>query len=140
MNTKGELGCCGLAPPLREAERQACHSQSCKARDHCNLTPRDGIFNQTVSRLPAANHVFLRSRMVNICQELRSLRSTLQRKHMAKPETVLSTKWPGPGEVIKTHSSPGIVHMPSTWSPELLRPGKGTKCTPNPQRLSQNCV
>ena len=35
------------------------------------------------------------------------------------------------GEVIKMYSLPGIVHSPSTWSPELLRPGKGTKCTPN---------
>ena len=31
------------------------------------------------------------------------------------------------GEVIKTHGSPGIVHSPSTWSPELLGPGTGTK-------------
>ena len=69
--------------PALEAERQGGSSQSCKARDHCNLTPRDGIFNQTVSRLPAANHVFLRSWMVDILQEGRSLRSAPQRRHTA---------------------------------------------------------
>ena len=31
----------------------------------------------------------------------------------------------------ETHSTPGTVHLPSTWLPELLRPGKGTKYTPN---------
>ena len=35
------------------------------------------------------------------------------------------------GEVIKMHGSPGTVHSPSTWSPELLRLGKGKKCMPN---------
>ena len=43
-------------------------------------------------------------------------------------------------EVIKTHGPPGTVHSPVTWSPELLRPGKGTKCMPSPERLNQNCV
>ena len=46
----------------------------------------------------------------------------------------------GTGEVIKMHGPPGTVHWLSTWLPELLRPRKGTKCMPNPQRLSQNCV
>ena len=27
----------------------------------------------------------------------------------------------------KMHRTPGMVHSPSTWSPELLRPGKSTK-------------
>ena len=34
-------------------------------------------------------------------------------------------------EEIKKHSLPGTVPLPSTWSPEVLRPGKGTKCMPN---------
>ena len=34
----------------------------------------------------------------------------------------------GTGEVIKTHGPPGTVHSPSTWSPELLGPGKYIKC------------
>ena len=33
------------------------------------------------------------------------------------------------------HGPPGTVCLLSTWLP-----GKGTKHTPNPQRLSQNCV
>ena len=37
----------------------------------------------------------------------------------------------GTREVIKTHSPPGTVRSPSTWSPELLGPGKGTKRRPN---------
>ena len=28
------------------------------------------------------------------------------------------------------HDPPGTVCSPSTWLPELLGPGKGTKCTP----------
>ena len=46
----------------------------------------------------------------------------------------------GTREVIKIHGPSGRVHSSSTWLPELLRPGKGTKHMPNPQRLSQNCV
>ena len=71
-----------------EAERQACNSQNRKARGCCNLSPRKGIFHQTVSRLLAANHVFLRCWMVDICQEGRSLRSALQREQMAHTHTV----------------------------------------------------
>ena len=89
------------SPSLPKAERQACDSQSWKARGCYNLGPREGIFHQTVSRLPAANHVFLRSWMVDICQEGCSLRSALQRRH-GIPEMVLSqhtqeTKQPGQG-------------------------------------------
>ena len=69
-------------PPL-EAEEQAGDSQSWKARG--NLGPRDGILHQTVSRLPVANHVFLGSWMVDICQEGCSLRSAPQRGHTAHP-------------------------------------------------------
>ena len=67
--------------PLLEAERQADDSQSWKARG--NLSPRDGILHQTVSRLPVANQVFLGSWMVDICQEGHSQRSAPQRRHMA---------------------------------------------------------
>ena len=37
----------------------------------------------------------------------------------------------GTGEVIKKQGPPGTVHSQSTWSPELLGPGKGTKHMPN---------
>ena len=38
-----------------EAERQVCHSQSQKARG--NLSPRDRIFHQSVSRFPVASGI-----------------------------------------------------------------------------------
>jgi len=41
-----------------------------------------GILHQNVSRLPVANHVFLGSWMVDICQEGRTQRSAPQRRHM----------------------------------------------------------
>ena len=37
----------------------------------------------------------------------------------------------GTREVIKMHVPPRTVCSPSTWSPEPLRPGKGTKLMPN---------
>ena len=48
--------------PLSEEERQVGDSQSQKARG--NLSPGEGIFHQTMSRLPVANQVFLGSWMV----------------------------------------------------------------------------
>ena len=121
------------SPPRgREA---GCDSQSQKARGCCNLRPIDGIFHQTVNRIPAANHVFLRSRMVDIHQESHSLRSALQRRHMAhlrgrshgSPRKLSS--WDQGGD--KTHHPPGTVRSPRIWLPELLGPGKGTKHTSN---------
>ena len=73
---------CIPAPPHLEAERQASFIQGQKATGCCNLSHRDGTFHHTVSRLPAANQVFLRSWMVDIRQEGHSLRSTLQKRHM----------------------------------------------------------
>ena len=35
------------------------------------------------------------------------------------------------GEVIRCTAHLGRVRSPSTWSPELLGPGKGTKHRPN---------
>ena len=67
-----------------EAERQTCDDQNQKARGCYNLGPRDHIFHQTVSRLLVANHVFLGSWRVDICQECHSLRSATQRKHTAQ--------------------------------------------------------
>ena len=81
MKPKGDLASCGLAPARLEAERQVADSQSWKARG--NLSPRDSILHETVSRLQAANHVFLGSWTVDICQEGRSLRSAPQRRHVA---------------------------------------------------------
>ena len=68
-------------PPSTEAERQGCNSQSQKARGCFNPSPRDRIFQQTMSRFPVANHIFLGSWTVGICQECHSLRSAPQRRH-----------------------------------------------------------
>ena len=133
-----------LSPPHVEAERQAYDSQSQKARGCCNLNPRDGIFHQTVRRLLAANHIILRSQMVDIHQEGCNLRSAFQRRHTAHLRQCFRgapvNQAAGTGEVIKTYGPHGTVCSRSTWSPEPLRSGKGMKCMPNPQRLSQNCV
>ena len=107
------------------AERQAYNGQSQKAKGCCSLGSRDGIFHQTVSRFPVANHVFLGSWTVDICQECCSLRSAPQRRHTAHLGT-RETEGLGWG-VIKTYGPPGAVCSPSTWLPELLTPGKGHK-------------
>ena len=65
--------CTGLSPPpctLLEAERQVSDSQNQKVRDCCNRGARDSIFHQTVTRFPVANHIFLESRLVDICQDV----------------------------------------------------------------------
>ena len=54
-------------PPQRQ-RASLCDSQIWKARGCCNLAPRDCIFHQTVSGLPVANHIFLGSCIVHICQ------------------------------------------------------------------------
>ena len=112
---------------MPEADRQASDSQSRKASG--NLSPRDGILHQTVSRLPVANQVFLGSWTVDIHQEGCSLRSGPQRRHTACLRWCsygAPRKWSGwdrGGD--KMHHTPGIVRSPSTWSPEFLRPGEG---------------
>ena len=137
MNIKAELASCVEAPPphQRQRGRHATDSQSCKARVSSNLSPRDWLPPPTLSRLLVANHVFLGSWTVDICQEGCSLRSAPQRSHMAhlkwcshcipwKPNG-----WDQGGD--KMHLPPGTVHSPSTWSPELLAPEKSTKHRPN---------
>ena len=112
-------------PPL-EAERQGGSSQSWRAR---------GIFHQTVSRLPVANQVSLGSWVVDICQEVHSQRSAPQRRHTANlrwrsggaPRKPSLWDWGGD----KMHCIPGRARSQSTWSLELLGPGKGAKHRPN---------
>ena len=122
-----------MTGPFPFRGREAGGSQSRKARG--NLGPRYGILHQTASRLPVASHVFLESWRVDICQEGRSQRSAPQRRHTAHPRRHSHctprkpSGWEGGGD--KTHRPPGRGCSPSTWSPELLRPGKGTKRRPN---------
>ena len=80
MDTRGELAGCRLAHPSLEAERQAGHSQSRKARG--KLSPRDGIPYQTANGLPVANQDFLGFWMVDIHWEGYSQRSAPQKRHM----------------------------------------------------------
>ena len=123
----------GPAHPPPEAERQAGEGQSQKARG--NLDPRGGILYQTASRLPVANQVFMGSLMLDIHQEGRSQRSAPQRRHTAHLRRRSRctyrklSSWDRGGD--KTHRLLGSVLSPSTWSPELFGPGKGTKHRPN---------
>ena len=137
MNTIGELASSRMAHPPPESGRQAGDSQSWNARG--KLGPRDSILYQTVSRLPVANQVFLGSWTVDICQEGSSQRLAPQGRHMAHlrrcshcaPRKLSS--WDRGGD--KKHRQTGSVRSPSIWSPELLRPGKGTKHRPNQRSL-----
>ena len=79
--------CIDPSPP--EAERQACDSQSQKARSCCTLRPRDGMFHQTVSRLPVANHIFLGSWMADACQACCSLISSPEKTHCTPEPAVV---------------------------------------------------
>ena len=132
------------------------NSQRWKARGSCNLSPRDRIFHQTVSRLRVDNDVFLGSSMVHICQECHSLRLAPQRRHMAHlglcphgaPRKLSHQDWKVRGckahlgqcacqppsclsnldrEGRKTHSPSGSVPLQNTREPEQLRPGKYMK-------------
>ena len=81
---------------LPEAGGQVGDSQIRKARG--KLVPRDSIPYQTTSRPPVANQAFQGSWTVDISQEARSQRSTLQRRHMAHlRQRTQETKQLGPG-------------------------------------------
>ena len=136
-------------PPSPDAEREACNSQSQKARGCFNLGPRVHIFHQTVSRVPVANHIFLGSWMADICQKCHSLISS-QGRHRANLDSALAaqpgnraartrevSKMHGPPETVsspstghpnKTHSPSGSVPLWSPQEPKQLRHGMCTKC------------
>ena len=99
-----------------------------------NLGPRDGILYQTASRIPVANQVFLGSWTVDIHPEGHSQRSAPQKRHTADlngtPTVYPRNQAAGKGEAIRC-TAPRRLCWPSTQSPELLGPGKGTKCRPN---------
>ena len=95
------------------------------------FSARDSILCQTVSRLPVVNQVFLGSWAVDVHQEGHSQRSAPQKRHTAHPR-----RWAGftPRKSSSRDgggNKPQQLRSPSTWSPELLGPGKGTKCRPN---------
>ena len=123
----------GPAHPSPEAGRQAANSQS--QRERGKLGPGVGIFYQTASRLPVAKQVFLGSWTVAIQREGCCQRSCPQRRHTARlrQRSRCAQRKPNgwDGEVIRCTAHLGSVHWPSTWSPELLGPGKGTKRRPD---------
>jgi len=85
LNTKRKLAGCVQDPPL---PHQRPRGRRAKARVGRQRTapisvPETGILHQTVSRLPVANHVFLGSWTVDICQEGVSLKSAPQSRHTA---------------------------------------------------------
>ena len=68
--------------------------------------------------------------MVDIRQEGRSQRSASEKREdvpVVHPENQAA----GMGERISHSLQLGQLHAPSTWSPELLRPGTGAKRSPN---------
>ena len=77
-----------------------------------------------MSRLPVGNQAFLGFGAVDIRQETHGT-----------PEMALSLRTQKTEQLDqggdKMQCTPERVHSPSTWSPELLRPGKGIKRTPN---------
>ena len=90
---------------------------------------RPGILHQTVSRLPVANHVFLGSWIVDICQEGHSLRSAPHRRHTAH---LRKHSHCAPRKPTGWYKGRDKMHRP-TWGVcacqapgRLLRPRKGT--------------
>ena len=94
-----------------------------------------GILYQATSSHPVTNQNPVGFWMVDFCQEGRSKRSAPQRDiwHTGDGCTRCHSgnQAAGTGEVIRRTPHLGRQHSPSTWSPELLGPGKGTKCRPN---------
>ena len=97
--------------------------------------PQRGILYQAASRHPVANQTPLGFWMVDFCQEGRSQRSAPQKRHMAHWRRVhpLPPRKPSgwTREVVRCTPHLGRQRSPSTWSPELLGPGKGKKRRPN---------
>ena len=137
MNTRGELASFrwSLSPARGREVGGGGGARQPEPEGKVQSQPQRWILHQIVSRLPVANQVFLGSRTVDIYQEGHSLRPAPQSRHMAHlrqyshcaPRKLSS--WDPGGD--KTYHTPGTVYSPSTWSSELLRPGKYTKCRPN---------
>ena len=64
-----------------EAERLRHTTDRAERQVAATISAPETSFHQTVRRLPVANHIFLGSWMVHICQECHSLRSASQRRH-----------------------------------------------------------
>ena len=132
-NTRGELAGCGPAHSPPEAERQAGNSQSQKERG--NLGPETA----SSTKLQAGSQLLTKS-------SWDPGRLTSARRVTAGDQLPRGHIWPtwdgapaahpgfwaaGTREVIRCTAHLGRLRSPSTWSPELLGPGKGTKHRPN---------
>ena len=95
-----------------------------------NRGPREASFTKLQAGF-IANQDSLGFWMVDILQEGRSQRSTPQERHTAHLRRHagcthrIPSGWNWEGDESQR------LHSPSTWSPELLRPGTGTKSRPN---------
>ena len=99
-----------------------------------------------LSRLPATNHVFLGSWMVDICQEGRSLRLAPPEETHSTPEEVLlqctqETKWPRWGRQLRhmIHLGQCTCQTPIAWAAQTWE-GHKTHTQPGlcPCRVSKN--
>ena len=126
VNTRGELA--GLGPlitPRRERGRWA----AVRARRQGASSTRQWAGSQLLTksswgpgRLTSARRAAARDHFPRDTQD------TWQGALAVHPGNQVS----GAGEVTKMHRPHGTVCSPSTWLPEPLRPGKGTKRMPNP--------
>ena len=92
--------------------------------------PQRGIIYQTASRL-VANQDFLGFWMVDIRREGRSQRSAPQKRHTAHLRMCAGCTSRKPSGRDGGGDKLQRPHLPNTWSLERLRPGKGTKRSPN---------
>ena len=132
-NTKGELIGCIPAPP--HCHRQRGRWQGARARWQGAISALEtGILHQTVCRLPVANHTFLGSWMVDICQEGHGLRWAPRNRHMAHLR-VLSrrtreTKWPELGRRLRCMVHLGQGACQALVSLSCSDMGKGQNTSP----------
>ena len=73
-----------LLPPPCQGQRGRHATARAKRQGATPVSaPETSIFHQILSRLPVANHIFLGSWTAVICQEVCSLKSAPQRRHMS---------------------------------------------------------
>ena len=99
-----------------------------------NRGPREAPFTKLQAGF-VANQDFLGFWMVDIRWEGHSQRSAPRRytRHTWEGTPIVhpENRAAGMGEAIRCTPTWGWLRLPSTWSPELLGPGKGTKRRPN---------
>ena len=120
-----ELVGCGPAHPPPETGRRG--SPELEGGNH---GPREASSTKLQAGF-VANQDFLGFWMVDICREGCSQRSAPQKRHTAHLRRHTSCTPRKPSGRDRGGDKSQRPRSPSTWSPELLGPGKGTKCSPN---------